>query len=144
MEVLAMDLGDTAGYAHTCGVSGNWIYKKRRGDSPGLRFLKLRNWLERFLDNHKTSLIAYEQAHHRGGAATHVLHGYIATVEQVAAERNLELSARHSASIKKFATNNGRASKEEMIVAALQFGGYPQDDNEADAICLLRLVETEE
>jgi len=42
--------------------------------------------------------------------------------------------------IKKHATGKGNASKEGMVVAAIENGWQPKDDNEADALWLLDLV----
>ena len=43
--------------------------------------------------------------------------------------------------IKKFATNNGSASKEEMIQAMIdKYGQVPIDDNEADACHIFHLI----
>ena len=46
----------------------------------------------------------------------------------------------HPATLKKWATNNGRALKPDMIQAATRLTGVPlteKQDNEADALCLL-------
>ena len=82
-------------------------------------------------------VIAYEQAHHRGGAATAVCVGLVTEVQAFAAERNIELMPVHTATLKKFATGSGRANKIDMIQAAKKKGWNPQDDNEADAQLLL-------
>lgn len=42
--------------------------------------------------------------------------------------------------IKKRATGNGRASKEEVIERAIAMGIHPVDDNEADAIAIMCAV----
>lgn len=45
------------------------------------------------------------------------------------------------ASVKKFATGNGRAEKHEMIQACfLKWGKVPRDDNEADALWLMQMA----
>jgi Holliday junction resolvasome RuvABC endonuclease subunit len=119
-----------------------WTYKKRRGDSPGVKWLLFRNWLNAFILYTPTDIIVYEQPHHRGGASTHSGEGFVTVIEQVAAEQNCEVTNRHSATIKKFATGDGRASKADMLKAAQKWG-RPKDDNEADAICLLHLFLSE-
>ena len=109
-----------------------------------MRWVEFQAWLRRILDACPTDVIAYEQAHHRGGAATHVAHSLIGIVEKVAAERNIELTNRHTATIKKYATGNGRASKEDMMEAGRNsFGIDFIDDNECDAVWLLELVVEE-
>src|SRR5690606_35283955 len=102
-------------------------------------------WLRRILDAAPTDIIAYKQAHQRGGAATHVAHALIGATEAVAAERGIELTSRHTATIKKHALGKGRGDKAEMVKAAR--AKWPDvelvDDNHADALWLLDLVTCE-
>lgn len=83
------------------------------------------------------NVIVYEQAHHRGGAATAVCVGLVTEVLAFSAEHDIETMPVHTASLKKFAAGSGRASKTDMIEAAKARGWNPQDDNEADAQLLL-------
>ena len=141
MNILALDLATKTGWAHSGGGSGVQDFAPRRGDSPGMRWVEFQAWLRRILDSCPTDVIAYEQAHHRGGAATHVAHSLIGIVEKVAAERKIELTNRHSKTIKKYATGNGNASKEKMMEAGRKaFCQDFIDDNECDACWLLELV----
>lgn len=145
IKVLALDLATKTGWAHSCGISGVQDFAPRRGDSPGMRWLAFRAWLNRVLDDAPADVIAYEQAHHRGGAATHVAHSLISVIEAVAAERGIEITNRHTATIKKHALGTGRGDKGQMVVAA--DAKWPAkritDDNEADACWLLDLVLTD-
>lgn len=143
MNILALDLATKTGWAHTCGDSGVQSFQPRRGDSPGMRWIEFRAWLNRLLDAAPADLIVYEQAHHRGGAPTHVAHAFIAKAEEVAAERGIEITNRHTATIKKFATGKGNADKKAMLQAARARGWCPADDNEADALWLLALMQAE-
>jgi Holliday junction resolvasome RuvABC endonuclease subunit len=149
IPTLALDIATKTGWAHSCGISGVQDFKLRRGDSPGMRLIYLRSWLDRFLDETPTKLIGYEQAHHRGGAATHVLHSMIGIVEVIAAERDIEVTNRMSREIKKHATGGGKATKEDMIEDAVvrwrkQFPDpLNPDDNQADALWLLDLLKKE-
>jgi Holliday junction resolvasome RuvABC endonuclease subunit len=108
-----------------------------------MRWLEVRAWLLRLLESAPTDVVAYEQAHHRGGAATHVAHALIAIVEEVAAERGLELTSRHTATIKKHATGKGRCDKSVMFQLAREKWSDRTiaDHNEADALWLLDLVQ---
>lgn len=142
LNVLALDLATRTGWAHSCGVSGVQDFAPRRGDSPGMRWLAFRAWLNRVLDDAPADVIAYEQAHHRGGAATHVAHSLVGMTEAVAAERGIEITNRHTATIKKHALGRGRGDKDAMAAAAKV--KWPArafiDDNEVDALWLLDLV----
>jgi Holliday junction resolvasome RuvABC endonuclease subunit len=108
-----------------------------------MKWLAFRSWLNRILDMVPTDVIAYEQAHHRGGAATHCIHAMIGVVETVAAERNIEVTNRHTGSIKKHATGKGSSGKGEMIAAARMKWQNVEDDNHADALWLLDLMQAE-
>ncbi len=143
--ILALDLGTRTGWAHSLGASGVQDFAPRRGDSPGMRWIEFRAWLCRTLDSAPANIIGYEQAHHRGGAATHVAHSLISVVEAVAAERKLQLTNRHTATIKKHALGTGRGDKGQMVQAACT--KWPEkklsDDNECDALHLLDLLMKE-
>ncbi len=145
IKVLALDLATKTGWAHSCGISGVQDFAPRRGDSPGMRWLAFRAWLNRVLDDAPADVIAYEQAHHRGGAATHVAHSLIGMTEAVASERGIEITNRHTATIKKHALGTGRGDKDKMWGAAGK--KWPHrifiDDNEVDAAWLLDLVVSE-
>ena len=144
-RILSLDLGTKTGWAHSSGQSGVQNFAPRRGASPGIRWLEFAAWLRRLLDAAPADLIVYEQAHHRGGAATHVAHSLIGQVEAVAAERGLDITSRHTATIKKHATGKGNADKADMRNAFERtFQGRPvEDDNEIDACWLLDLTEKE-
>jgi len=125
MNVLALDLGTKTGWATLwddgSGCSGVQVFDLKRGESPGMRYLRLGRWLEdeahAFVD-----LVVFEQAHHRGGAATSVCEKLIGRVEECCADWGMEHQAVHSATLKKWATGNGRASKGDMIDAAANIG----------------------
>ncbi len=60
-----------------------------------------------------------------------------------AAEHDIETMPVHSATLKKFATGNGRASKADMVTAARARGWSLVDHNEADAALLLEYALNE-
>jgi len=144
MNILALDLATTIGWASSDGTSGMQSFKPRRGDSPGMRYLNLRAWLSGMYEITPFGLIAYEQAHHRGGHATEVLVGMATTVQTWAAEHGVETTTRHSLQIKKHALGKGRGTKLAMMLACeKKFGIEPRDNNHADAVWLLDLVRSE-
>jgi len=141
VNILALDLATKTGWAFSGGTSGVQSFKPRRGDSPGVRYLNLRAWLSGMHEITPFELIAYEQAHHRGGHATEVLVGMATTVQAWAAEHGVETTTRQSVEIKKHALGKGKGSKLSMMLACeKKFGIEPQDDNHADALFLLSLV----
>lgn len=162
--ILALDIATSTGWALRDSLghvtSGVQSFELGRGESPGMRFLRFRRWLlEVTRDPLPTGLalggggievradgrvdvIAYERAHHRGGAATAVCAGFAAVMQEVAADLGIELLPVHTRTLKKHATGMGNASKHDMIAAAMNRWGIsdingPIDDDEADALCVL-------
>ena len=153
MRILALDLSvSCTGWAYSDSESGLessgvQSFKGRRGDSPGMRWLEFKAWMNRVIMAAPVDLIAYEQAHHRGGAATHAAHGLIACVEEVAAVLNIEVTARHTGSIKKHAKGAGKGKMNKLAMVRAAAVRWPNmkiiDDNHADALWLLDLVREE-
>ena len=144
--LLALDLGGTTGYCIgplvlIGNVTGTWDIRPRRGESPGMRYLHLRAKLQEVRAAYPDlALVAYEQAHYRGGAATAAGAGSEAMVLAWCAEHGIEHVAVHSATLKKWATGKGNAGKPEMVKAAKKRGLLSDsgDDNEADAYLVYR------
>lgn len=122
--------------------SGVVTFTVGRGESPGLRFLRFRTWLYELVrlgTANGLALVAYEQAHHRGGAATELCVGFTTRVQEIAADNRIECATVHTGTLKKWATGSGAAGKPEMMAAAVpHLGRDPIDDNEADAVHIAR------
>ncbi len=104
-----------------------------------MRFLRFRAWLKKMAEYAPGGIdvIVFEQAHHRGGAATQLCVGLVTDVLAFAADINAETMPVHTGTLKKYATGKGNAGKPEMIQSAVDRGYTPRDDNEADACLLL-------
>ena len=143
MRLIGIDPGTHTGWATFDGKhveSGVQHFDLRRGESPGMRFLRFREWLSVLCDLIRPALLVYEAAHHRGGAATEVLVGMTTRIQEIAAEKGCEHESVHTKTLKKWATGDGRASKNDMIEAAQGFnprGDLILDDNRADALLIL-------
>ena len=143
MRLLALDLGAKTGWAvylPGLGVeSGVQEFALRRGESPGMRFLRFRRWLSRMIDENSPEAVGYELAHHRGGAATELAVGFQTRVQELAAAAGIPYTGVHTGTLKKFAAGHGQASKEKMIAAARK--NWPDQkivsDDQADALCVL-------
>jgi Holliday junction resolvasome RuvABC endonuclease subunit len=122
--ILAIDPGTSCGIALGSADrplihSATWTLKPGRGESPGVRYLQLVDRLNRIRADHPgLALIVIEQAHNRGGAATHYAHGYQAHVESWCASHGIEHTTVHSTRLKMHATGKGNAKKPQMIAAA--------------------------
>lgn len=141
MKILALDLASKTGWALIVAgavqESGVQDFTKRRGESNGILFLRARKWLSETCAMTIPDLIAYEQAHFRGGAATEICVGLQTRAQEIAAERGIESVPIPTITLKKWATGSGKGDKAAMIVqAAYLLGRQPLDDNEADAVLL--------
>ncbi len=142
--ILALDLGTNMGWAHNidlAGVeSGTRIFD---GEISGWRFLAFKRWLDVEIERLGIQHIVYEETFSMGAYAARVLHGFLATLQHVHAEHyptefRFTMQKVHPNTLKKFATGNGHAKKEQMMkVCYAKFGYRPADDNECDAIWLL-------
>jgi len=147
MNILALDLATKTGWAAYHGGCGGAMnsgiqdFTLKRGESPGMKFLRFRAWLDvmQALLN-PIDVIYYEQAHHRGGAATQSAYGFVTDVLAFAAQHNIQTSAIHTGTLKKYATGKGNAKKPEIIAAAWALGWDPKDDNEADAMFIRKFA----
>ena len=163
MNILALDLGSKSGWAYLKDgqlESGVQTFDVKRGESPGMRYLRFNEWMDEVLRHRiyepskivhvllpKPTLVVYEQTHQRGGAATEVAAGFATRVQEFCARfpTLLEHAAVHSRTLKKWATGKGNCGKPEMIAAARK--RYPGieiiDDNHADALLLLAWAQDE-
>ena len=151
MTILALDLGTKTGWAiNDDGVirSGMEDFTPKKGDHIGKRYCDFTSWLvDMIIDYDLPDYVYYEMPHMRGRRATEVLHGYLTCLQNTCYQQELDDPiAVHPGTIKKFATGNGRASKEDMILEPNDWVRIEKtitDDNEADAICLLKYAESQ-
>jgi len=150
MKILAIDPGLSTGWAVWFSESdriesGVQAFRARRGESPGMRYLYFRTWLDRILNRIKPDLIVYEMSHHRGGAATQIQIGLTSRIEEICSILKTDYMKVHSGEVKKFITGSGKAKKQAMITAANKIFQNQKrsperdiiSDDEADAICIL-------
>jgi Holliday junction resolvasome RuvABC endonuclease subunit len=148
VKILALDLGTHTGWAlsengHV--ESGVQVFDVKRGESPGMRYLRFNRWLEEMASSDpRPDVVVFEQAHHRGGAATEVAAGFSTRVLEFCARHGIEHASVHTATLKKFATGKGNADKEQMLEGARRrFKPELADDNEADALWILEYARQE-
>jgi hypothetical protein len=156
--VLALDLGTFCGWALRVDgrlESGVQEFSLKRGESPGMRYVAFNRWLREIatplLDSAadgRLALIAYEAAHHRGGAATEVANGFTTRVQEHCARWQFNHVSVHSATLKKWVSGHGQAKKQDIAEAVERRGWLPAGthasaltDDELDAIGLLHYVE---
>lgn len=142
MRILALDQATKTGWATNASAmitSGVQNFALKRGESPGMRYIRFDAWLGTMRNNLMPDLIVFEDGFRRGGAATEVAFGLRAHIQAFAAKYEIEVTSIQNTVLKKHATGKGNAGKELMVEAAkIKWPWIPiQDDNEADALWLL-------
>lgn len=150
MNILALDMATTTGWATTCGASGAWDLRIARDESSGMRLIRFRGKLRELVELARVDLIVFEAVTAAQGPKANldgVKLGFKlqAVVEQLVEESaGLDCRSYNLKEIKQHATGKGNASKEEMVSAAEEKwpGVEIVDDNQADALWLLDLATT--
>ncbi|MEP3248079.1 MAG: hypothetical protein ABJN40_05830 [Sneathiella sp.] len=147
-KFLALDLGTKMGFAFTNGssaiVSGTVSFAiDKRYEGGGVRYVRFRKWLEE-MEGIGIEMVVFEEVRrHVGTTAAHVYGGFLACLTEWCEINEIPYTGIPVGTIKKFATGKGNAGKDAMIDAARSWGFEPVDDNEADALALLKLTQTE-
>jgi len=145
VNILALDLATKTGWASKYNnyfCSGVQDFSLRRGESPGMKFLRFRRWLEELTAISSYDVIIYEQAISGRTANANVAQtafGFAAIVQEICAQNAIEHTTVHASTLKKHATGKGNAKKDAMIIAAKEKWPDIQiiDDNHADALHIL-------
>jgi len=141
MVVLAIDPGTHCGWAALSGgniTGGCEDFTLKRGESPGLKFIRFTNWFVSLLNKFRPDLVVYEQAHFRGGYATELLVGFTTRIVEFCTARGIEYAAVHSGTLKKWAVGDGRADKRSMMdCVSVRIERKITNEHEADALWLL-------
>lgn len=140
MKVLGIDQATHTGYAvvdsGSLVDSGTQVFKGH----VGKRISEFTAWLKLKIQTELPDLVVYERPHFRGYAATLSGVGLIASILAVCYELGVRAVDVHTATLKKFATGYGKASKSEMTGAANRAEGLSlntkENNDEADAIHL--------
>jgi len=141
--ILALDTATQTGWARISDDgklmdSGTFCLRDKPKDSYGTMFNKLTRFISEcdglYMPNRLTT-IAYEQAHFRSGPSTRIGVGCNTVVLMACDSMQIQPFSVHTASLKKWATGNGRASKDDMMAWAGQHCDII-DDNHADAIAV--------
>lgn len=143
--LLALDLGTKTGFAVRANGAiafGVQDFTPSRFDSGAMRFIRFRKFLMDLHAQDPIGFIGYEEVRaHAGTGAAHVYGGFMAVLQVFGSEHGVAYEAYPVGTIKKFWTGSGNASKDRMIAVAKQMGFETTDDNAADALAILHLME---
>ena len=155
-SILSLDLGTTTGWALRSRdgsiVSGSQSFKPQRFEGGGMRYLRFVRWLsevavpdeteegqvKRVNDTLLDQIVFEEVRSHAGVDAAHAYGGFMSHLTSFAERHAIPYEGVPVGTIKKHATGKGNANKLMMITAMQALGHNPVDDNEADALALLR------
>ena len=155
-SILSLDLGTTTGWALRSRdgsiVSGSQSFKPQRFEGGGMRYLRFVRWLsevavsdeteegqvKRVNDTLLDQIVFEEVRNHAGVDAAHAYGGFMSHLTSFAERHAIPYEGVPVGTIKKHATGKGNANKLMMITAMQALGHNPVDDNEADALALLR------
>lgn len=148
--ILAIDPGTKCGWALRMDTgaifSGTWNLKPNRFEGAGMRWLRLRKFIDDLTKNLTIDLVAYEEVRrHMGVDAAHIYGGIVSVLQAWCEERKVPYTGSPVGTVKKAATGKGNADKTMMVAAAK--ARWPEqdvsDDNQADALWILDLAVKE-
>lgn len=144
MKLIHFDIGSNMALAHN-GMGDDAIIVESKtfaGNRQERAAATLRWLLKRFKEMKAEGVefdaVHYERPFARGQAATRSLWGVAGVLEAAAAISGWPTLDSTPVEIKKFATGNAKASKEDMISAARKVGYRGHNEHEADAYLGLR------
>jgi len=144
--VLALDLGTKTGFALGSSfdvksvTSGTVDFKPKKFASFGRRAKDFAAWLDRINTMNDIGEVVFEEVRrHIGTDAAHIYGAFLAEVTAYCEDNAIPFKGEPVGTIKKHATGKGNTKKDGMIAAARSWGFDPKDDNEADALALLRM-----
>jgi len=147
--ILALDLGMNTGWAIykpsegiEFGSEDFSVKKRKRGTPPRCTsFMDFHCWLDNLMSIHGIKTVYYEEVmRHAGTRAAHCYGAFECLMEISGHTIGIKPIGIPVGTIKKFATGNGHAKKPEMISSAISAGLDVTDDDQADAVHLLRYV----
>jgi Holliday junction resolvasome RuvABC endonuclease subunit len=142
--VLALDLGSKTGWAIRCAdgtiASDTAAFRPDRFQGGGMAYLRFKAWLD---DLERTSgpidAVFFEEVRrHLGTTAAHVYGGFLAHLTAWCEQQAIAYEGVPVGTIKRHITGKGNAGKDAVIAAVTALGFTPADDNEADALAILR------
>lgn len=148
MAILALDLGEKTGWAIQDDtdiiISGTNVFKPGRHQGGGMTFLQFKHWLTEIKGKcGNLEAIYYEEVVARQPAvkSDHNYGGFWAHLTAWCEHHEIPYMGVPVGTIKKFASGKGNCGKDEMIAYAKRIvHNFNGDDNEADAIALLRFA----
>ena len=142
MKILALDIATKTGFA-TDMASGVWDLKLKKGESNGMKLIRLNSKVREVVESLNIDLVVMERPAGLFKSAIITESELIGVVKLYCEEKNINYTEYSATEIKKFFTGKGNAKKADMIEEAKR--RFPEiniiDDNHADALALLELAK---
>ena len=119
-RILSLDLGTRIGFAlHVDGQlsDSGWYDTARKGG--GMKMLRFKQFLVDLLKTGRPTAVFYERIPFQRGAGREVILRQCGIMEVMLEEQDTPYAEVHPATLKKFATGRGNASKDEMREALM-------------------------
>jgi len=143
-RILALDVATHCGWSISHEIYGVWDLTPKRDEGGGMRLIRFRSKMYEVIESEKINLVVFERPGGRHVGAVIVQSELQGQVKVVCEDLKIPYRGYSSQEIKKFATGKGNCGKPAMIAAAKEKLGYTgNNDNEADALWLLELAESE-
>ena len=146
-RILALDPARSTGYAHWNGTivqQGTWQLEIQPDEHPGVRIKRLVDTIAQVAEAWGLDLIAYEDAAFGShNLITQLVHAEFRGAIKLAAAQlgNLPMRRYNPLTIKKYATGNGHATKDQMMLAhRTHFGFLAKSTDECDARFILEMA----
>ncbi len=141
VKILALDPATTTGWAMFDGAtvtSGTRSFHNKRFEGAGMRDYRYRQWLMSFVPQEVDFVFFEEVRRHSGVQAAQVYGAFRGAIMGWCEEFNIKYTSVPVPTIKLHFTGKKGASKKLMMATAFeQYGRFPKDDNEADALAIL-------
>jgi len=144
--ILSLDVATKCGWAlgdlTTIEASGVWDFSVKKDESSGMRLVRFKTKLHELFSTRKIELVTFERSagmHKAPIIVQSELHGVLKVVCE---DLGIKYKAYSAKEIKKFATDKGNSNKNVMKEALFnKHGIHLEDDNEIDAIWILKLTQ---
>lgn len=140
-NLLALDIATVTGFC-VFNRSGIHDFTPKTNDSKGMRLMKFKAAVIRFIEEYKIKLIVFEsQAVFGNKRPNFVASEMIGVLKIYCEEHGIEYRSYTPAEIKQSATGKGNADKDQMLEhAQSKFDIVCADNNEADALHIYHLA----
>jgi|GEM_PF-2279721 len=142
IRVLGLDPATTCGWSHTDGTFGVIDLSKNKDESPGMRLLRLWNFLEKMRLGPGLDIVSFESSNCTKGSGVKLQARFEGVIILFCEAKDIPYRAYAPTELKNLATGHGGASKDAMIARAMEIRpkAKKMTHDMADAICVMQAI----